>query len=76
MSTPPAAKVKVCVCPASASVALSVPMVAFAALFSAMLAFDSAMFVGALLGTTGVTEFDAAEGEPVPMTFVARTVKV
>ena len=43
----PVTNVKVCVAPASGSVAESVPTVAFAALFSARLLADSAMSVGA-----------------------------
>ena len=51
----PVTKVKVCVAPASGSVAESVPTVAFAALFSARLLADSAMSVGASFTSVIVT---------------------
>ena len=47
VSPEPATRLKVCVCPTSGSVAVSVPTVAPAALFSAILVLESVMSVGA-----------------------------
>ena len=67
----PLTSVKVCVDPASTSVAVNVPTIAFAALFSARLLADSAMSVGASL--TSVTVMAKAFSKNRPPASVART---